>query len=275
MKISYLMYEPVPDFAELSRRMERLAGLGYHGVELVATWPLGYAAEDLAALARRLDLPVASLLSGWSYAHEGLCLSSPDAAVRGRAVARLGDYVGLAAELGALVVVGLMQGLRSDEPDEGAANGRIADCLRQVARRAEGAGVGVVLEPVNHLQVGFNHTAAEAAALVERVGSPALGYMLDTIHMNIEERSLLGALREHGGRARHFHLCESNGGPYGSGNLDFPAVLGALAECGYRGWVSTKIYRGATWEQAAVSCLEFLSRRGVPFRRHRPHAPPA
>lgn len=263
MKISYLMYEPVPQLVELARRMEVVASLGYQGIELVATHPLGYAIDDLVDLSRRLALPVVSLLSGWSYAHEGLCLSSPDPAVRERAVLRLRDYVGLAARLEAIVVVGLMQGLRSDEPDEEKANERIADALRQVARAAEAEDVSVVVEPVNHLQVGFNHTAAEAAALAARVGSPALGYMLDTIHMNIEERSLFETIREHGPRIRHFHLCETHGGPFGTGGLDFRRVLAALDEAGYDHFASVKVYRKADWETAARTSAEYLRRCGV------------
>ena len=61
----------------------------------------------------------------WSYANEGLCLSSPDEKIRDAAVARLGDYIRQAAHLGAVLVVGLMQGLRSDEPDENIAHRRI------------------------------------------------------------------------------------------------------------------------------------------------------
>jgi sugar phosphate isomerase/epimerase len=263
MKISFLMYEPIAQLAELDRRMGRLAALGYQGVELGATHPLGYAIEEVAGLAHKHRLPVVSLLSGWSYPNEGLCLSSPDARIRDRAVERLIEYVGQAARLKAIVVVGLMQGLRSDEPDEATANARITDSLRRVARAAEGQPTTVVLEPVNHLQVGFNHTAAEAAALVERVGSPALSYMLDTIHMNIEERSILETIRTHGPRVRHFHLCETNGAPFGTGNLDFPRVLAALAEAGYEHYVSVKIYRKATWEEAARAAAEFLTRCGV------------
>src|SRR5207237_10025024 len=103
-------------------------------------------------------------------------------------------------------------GRRTDEGETSAANQRIAECLRPVAEAAVQHGTVVVLEPVNHLQVGFNHTAAEAAAMVERVGSAGLSYMLDTIHLNIEERSILETIRAHGGRIRHFHLCETNGG---------------------------------------------------------------
>lgn len=266
MKISNLVYEPVQQLSELARRMEMVASLGYHGIELTATHPPGYSAADVAALSRKHALPVVSLLSGWSYGNEGLCLSSPDAAVRQRAVERLIDYLGYAAELGAVVVVGLMQGLRSDEPDETKAQERIADCLREAARAAEQRSVALVIEPVNHLQVGFNHTAGEVRTLIDHVGSPALRYMLDTIHMNIEERSVLDTIAKYGPRARHFHLCESNGAPYGTGNLDFPKVLAAIKDSGYEHYVSVKIYRKSPWEASARSAAEFLKRQGVQLR---------
>src|SRR4051812_13207672 len=229
------------DLGELDRRMERIAGLGYQGIELTASHPLPYPLDEVIALTRKHGLPVVSLLSGWSYANEGLCLSSPRADVRQRAVDRLIEYTGHAARLGAVLVVGLMQGLRTDEPDEAEANPRIAACLRPVAEAAAERGTTVVLEPVNHLQGGFNHTAAEAVAMVERVGSAGLGYMLDTIHLNIEERSVLETIRGHGRRIRHFHLCETNGGPFGTGNLDFRGVLRTLGEVGYPHFASVKI----------------------------------
>jgi sugar phosphate isomerase/epimerase len=108
--------------------------------------------------------------------------------------------------------------------------------------------------------VGFNHTAAEVTELIERIGSPAASAMLDTIHMNVEEHSMLDTIRRYGNRIGHFHLCESNGGPFGSGNLDFAQVLDALDAVSYDKYVSIKIYRGATWEVAARSGIEFLSR---------------
>lgn len=246
------------DLSELDRRMGRIAALGYRGIELTASHPMPYAIDDVQALSRKHALPVVSLLSGWSYSNEGLCLSSPRTEVRQRAVDRLIEYAGQAARLGAVLVVGLMQGLNSDEADETAANERIAACLRPVADSAAQRGTMVVLEPVNHLQVGFNHTAAEAVAMLDRVGSPGLGYMLDTIHLNIEERSVLDAIRVHGPRIRHFHLCETNGGPFGTGNLDFQRVLKTLNEAGYSHFASVKIYRKVDWEEAAESAMAFL-----------------
>jgi sugar phosphate isomerase/epimerase len=180
-------------------------------------------------------------------------------------VQRLAGYVDAAAQLNALLVVGLMQGLRSDEPDENLASARIKSCLGEVAARAEDRKVNLVIEPVNHLQVGFHHTAEEVAALVGSVGSPALGYMLDTIHMNIEEQSIVETVRRHGPRIRHFHLCESNGGPFGSGNLDFAAVLGELKASCYDRFASVKIYRQLAWHEAAQQAAEFVRREALPI----------
>src|SRR4051794_21776089 len=137
-----------------------LADLGYDGIEIHATHPLGFAVDDLAARAADLGLPVVSLLSGWSYANEGLALCSRDASVRDGAVVRLIEYVEIGAELRSLVVVGLLQGLAADEPDPAVAGERIARALTRVARVAEDRGVRLVIEPVNHLQVGFTRTAA-------------------------------------------------------------------------------------------------------------------
>jgi len=256
MKLSFLFYEPILHLAELERRMKRLAELGYQGVELSAMHPPPYTAEDLLRVSQRQQMPIVSFLSGWSYAHEKLCLASPDAGVRERAVERLGSYIDYAAPLRAIVVVGLMQGLRSDEPDGTLAADRIADCLRRAAERAASRGGELVLEPVNHLQVGFHHTADEAVQLISRVGSSGLGYMLDTIHMHIEERSVDETIRKHGPQISHFHLCESNGGPFGTGSIDFPRVLSALRTCGYDRYVSIKIYRQLGWEEAARTAAE-------------------
>lgn len=258
MKLTFLFYEPIASLAELSRRMKRLSELGYQGIELSAMHPPPYSSAELKQVVDEHGMPVVSFLSGWSYGHEKLCLCSPEAAIREKAVERLRSYVDYAAPLGAILVVGLMQGLRSDEPDGDFAAGRIVDCLRRAAERAVEKNVSLVLEPVNHLQVGFHHTADEAAQVVARVGSPGLGYMLDTIHLHIEEHSAIATILAHGDRIRHFHLCESNGGRFGTGSIDFKGVLSALRASGYTGCVSVKVYRHLGWERAAETAAEHV-----------------
>ena len=265
-RFSYILVDPPKDFgpfADLERALGRLAELGYRGVEFSLTHPLGFDLNALERALRASGLALPSLLTGWSYFNEGLCLCSPDASVRNRAVDRLLGHVEVAARFNALLVVGQMQGFRSDEPDEKVANDRIAECLGRVARVAEAKGASLVLEPVNHLQVGFNHTVAQALGLIKRVGSPALKPMVDTFHMNIEEKSVTDPIRAVGASLAHVHLCETNGGALGSGHLDFPAVFRALSDARYDKFVSVKIYRNASWEEGASGAMAFLKEMGL------------
>ena len=262
MKFSYLVFDPVSGGTTLADHMRHIAAIGYQGIELVATNPLGYELDDVCA-SEQFRLPVVSLMSGWSYANEGLCMCSPAADIAGAPWLGWNEYVGYASRLGSVLVVGLLQGLRRDEPDERVANDRIVACLKQLAPAAAGQGVTVVIEPVNHHQVGFNHTAAEVVAIIDRVGSPAISYMLDTIHMHQEEHPPLATIAEHGPRIRHFHLADSNGGPLGDGNIDFAAALSALRRSGYDGFVSVKVYRKQPWRESARTAAEYL--RGLGF----------
>ena len=265
-RYSYILVDPptavFDSFDDFGRGLERLRELGYEGVEMPLAQPPGYGLESMQTAAERAGLKVASLLTGWSYVHEGLALCSPDPAIRRGAVARLEDRVHLAASLGAIVVVGQMQGLSKDEPDAEAGNERIIEGLRQVCRTAENLGVTVVLEAVDHLSIGFNTTIAEVQEVGRHIDSPAFRPMYDSFHANIEERSTPEPIVRLGRDLGHVHLAETNGGPFGTGHLDFRAVLAALDETRYAGWVSVKVYRYvSSWAEGAAGAMDYL--RGI------------
>ena len=171
---------------------------------------------------------------------------------------RLKSYLDVASRFDAILVVGLLQGLRSDEADPVSANQRIAACLREVGLAALDAGVEFVIEPVNHLQVGFNNSLAEVKQLIAEIDVPVFKPMLDTIHMNIEETSLTEPVYRCGESLGHVHLCESNAGLFGAGRIDFKSVLDALNSVGYEGFASVKVYRNANLEEGIRSSIEFL-----------------
>ena len=171
---------------------------------------------------------------------------------------RLKSYLDVASRFDAILVVGLLQGLRSDEADPVVANQRIAACLRDVGLAALDVGVEIVIEPVNHLQVGFNNSLAEVQRLIAEIDVPVFKPMVDTIHMNIEETSLTEPVYRCGDSLGHVHLCESNAGLLGAGRIDFKSVLDALNSVGYEGFASVKVYRNANLEDAIRSSVEFL-----------------
>lgn len=261
-RFSYIMidrFESLGSPEELHRAIRFVRDCGYDGIELNLTAPLARAFDRVEEWIRECGLTAPSFMTGEAY-FDGLCLSSPDPDKRSRAVDRLISYLDVAKRFKSLLVVGMLQGTREDEPDPERALERITENLKIVAAEAESNGVTFVIEPVNHLQVGFNNSVPEVRALIRRVGSRALRPMVDTIHMNIEEGSMLQSIHDCGSDLGHVHLCESNGGRFGSGHIDFAGVLRTLQDIGYNGFASVKVYRHLGFEEGARSSLQFLKK---------------
>jgi sugar phosphate isomerase/epimerase len=265
VNVSFVITE-APDsfgsFESFSGVLRRIKELGYEGVEFNLTQPTGFELNDLRRFTESVRLRVVSFLTGANYFRHGLCLSSPRIEVREQAVEQLRRYTQMVAQFGAVLVIGQMQGFLSDEPDRAVGEARVEECLKQVVAEAERCGTTIAFEPVNHLQVGFNNSLADVMGLMARIGSAHFKPMLDTFHLNIEEKSLTEPIYRAGSNLAHFHLCESNGGLFGSGHLDFKAILGAIQAIGYPGWISVKTYR-QPWTASAEASIRFLTELGV------------
>ncbi len=130
--------------------------------------------------------------------------------------------------------------------------------LQQCSAAAEPAGVRLALEPINRYETTLINSVADGMALIERVGSPAFGLLLDTFHMNIEDVSIEDAIRQCGDRIFHFHVADSNRWPPGSGHLDFASILGVLQEIGYQGYVSGEFMPKPDGDTSARWAIEHL-----------------
>ena len=135
-KIGFMTNAPLdqPLWTDFERDLKTLAELGYDGVEISLGDPAALDADRLDKTMAERGLDVCAIATGASYFDEGLCLTSPDASVRARAVERLKAHVDLAARFQALIVIGQMQGFKSDEPDRETANAEPSSaCNRQVS----------------------------------------------------------------------------------------------------------------------------------------------
>ena len=115
----------------------------------------------------------------------------------------------------------------------------------------------------------------QAVEVIDRVDNPALGLLLDTFHMNIEEKSIGDAIRAAGSRLVHFHACENDRGTPGSGHVPWPEVAQAIRDISYTGPIVietfnpriTAIARAvSTWRDFAPS-PELLATEGYAFLR--------
>jgi len=107
--------------------------------------------------------------------------------------------------------------------------------LKTLSKEAENAGVQICIEPLNRFETDFINTCDQVLKLVQDVGSPALKVMLDTFHMNIEEKNQAQAIRKAGKYLGHLHACGCDRGTPGSDHIDWPGIAKALKAIRYDG----------------------------------------
>jgi D-psicose/D-tagatose/L-ribulose 3-epimerase len=111
----------------------------------------------------------------------------------------------------------------------------LVENLGELSRYAQDHGVLLGVEPLNRFETSFINLAEQAIEVVDRVDNPACKIMLDTFHMNIEEKSLGDAIRSVGSRLAQVHTCENDRGTPGSGHVTWGEVAQALRDINYNG----------------------------------------
>lgn len=205
-------------------------------------------------------------------------LIHPDLAIRASGMAYVRGAIEATATLGAMNLVGPLYATVGrtwqQTPEDRAKDLEIlVDNLGQLAEYAEEHGVILCVEPLNRFETSFINLASQAIEVVDRVNHPHCQVMLDTFHMNIEEKSLGEAIRAAGPRLKHFHACENDRGAPGSGNVTWDEVARALRGIDYDGPVVIEsftakvksIARAAAIWRALAPTQDDLARDGLNF----------
>jgi len=240
-------------------KLDKAGALGVDGLELMTADP---AQLDVPALRAGLEahgLRAAAVGSGAAALQSGLNLLHAEPDVSARAVLRLHELIAFAAAVGApLVTIGSFRGKLAWAGKDGRA--RLAEILRRAAEVAATADVRLALEPLNRYEADLVNTAEEGLAFVETVGHPALGLLLDTYHVNIEEASWETPFRAlmQAGKLWHVHLGDNNRMPPGGGMINFAALVRTLRALGYTGWLSAELLAWPDPDTAARRTVEHM-----------------
>ena len=148
--------------------------------------------------------------------------------------------------------------------------------LGELARYAGEWNVVMGIEPLNRFETSFINLASQAIEVVDRVNHPSCQIMLDTFHMNIEEKSLGDAIRATGSRLCHLHTCENDRGAPGSGNVTWNDVKQALRDIGYDGPVVIELFTNKVKSIARAAAIwrpfepsqDALAQNGVNFLKN-------
>lgn len=243
-------------FAETIPQAHRL---GYPGIELHIKDSDALDHAALAACLRENGVQLTSIGTGPSYSQDRVFLTHPDASVRAEALRRMQGHIRLGAELGAVVIVGLMKGQRRDCGPEAPYDACLDTGLEQCLAWAEAQGVILAFEVIDRFESDWLNTVEEGMALLDRFRSPSLTLHLDTFHMNIEEADLTQAILRAKGHIGHVHVADSDRWYPGHAHYDFQETFAALRQAGYQGAVALESFLYPDPETAARRSLERIA----------------
>lgn len=240
-------------FAEVC---QKVAGLGYRGLE-IAPFTLG---EDPAATGQEARKQIRRQLAdcGLSFvglhwllaAPEGLHATTRDESVRRRTWDYVHQLIDLCADLapagdeqkGVLVFGSPKQRSSRDGMSSKEASDMFVHELAHAAPHAESRSVTLLVEALPANQSDIVNTLADAVCIVKQIGSPAVQTMFDVHNTLDETQPHAELLRKYSSYIKHVHVNELDGREPGMGDYDFGALLSALNDLPYRGWVSVEAF---------------------------------
>ncbi|EEG07982.1 hydroxypyruvate isomerase [Pseudogulbenkiania ferrooxidans] len=247
-------------FTELPflERFQAAAEAGFQGVEYL--FPYAFAKEVLAEQLARHGLVqvLHNLPAGdWEAGERGIACH-PDRVDEFRdGVGRAIDY---ARALGCTQLNCLAGIAPAGVPQDTLHETFVAN-LRFAAAQLQRAGLRLLIEPINTWDIpGFylNRTA-QAAAILDAVGSDNLFIQYDIYHAQRMEGELAGTIAKYLPRIAHIQLADNPGRHEpGSGEINYPWLLRHIDQLGYDGWIGCE-YKPASSTRDGLGWIKALA----------------
>ena len=253
---------------------DRVAELGYDVIEVCIEDPQRITSEWLVQESQRTGINV------------GICgafgpdrdVSDPDPHGRENGIAYLRGCIDVAAAVGSPHVAGPMFSAtgRAEllEPAERQARWQNSvESLRAVADYAADRGVRLAIEPLNRFETDMVNTVEQGLNLCDDIGRENVGLLVDTFHMNIEEKDIADAVRKAGSRIFHVQVSENDRGTPGSGHVPWDTFFQSLQDINYSGQIVVEsflptvkeIARAVSLWRPVAPSMESLSEDGLAF----------
>ncbi|QDU64188.1 D-tagatose 3-epimerase [Planctomycetes bacterium Pan216] len=250
--MNLLLYTTNPDDS-IFPICEKLQAMGYDGLE----WPILGISKEMATKVGEFNRKIGLGATAVSVLSEDENPLSDDPAVREKGLAGIRERLELAKLMNVEYICGpLMQplGWFTGQPVTKAQWANMVSFLKEAGEIAAGVGVGLVLEPINRFEIFSVNTSADCARLCADVDHPSVKMMLDSFHMNIEEKDVRQAFRTAKPHLAHVHVSENDRGvPGSSRSIRWDDFFGGAKEVGYDGWMTIEAFSSAMPDLAAAA----------------------
>ncbi len=225
---------------EVTPTLKTVADLGYDGVEVSLLGMSDDKAEALgkAVLDHGLEVTCSDGLSTEKD------ITSNDPVVRAAGLEYLRWAVRTTAKIGSRGLAGVVYAPWGvyDPANKTTRAARSAEAFAALHDDLETHDVTLGIEAINRFETDLVNTAAEAVAMARASGSSRVGALLDTFHLNIEEKDITAAIINSADKLVHFHVSDNDRGVPGSGHVPWAEVKSALNETSYDGWIVAEMF---------------------------------
>lgn len=266
MKLCYQVATPDVEIADsvtayqgsIEKSFSDLAHLGYDGVELMTLNPSELDWNFIKKEAEKNNLSIVLVCTGEIFGQLGLSYTDPKEEKRREAIRRTKEIIDFASYVGANINIGRIRGQYCKELTREETYNYAVKAFQEIADYAFTKNVDIALETVTIMQTNFINTLEEGAAIVNVVNRPNFKLMMDIFHLNLEEKSIIEAIKKYSPYNIHVHLADNNRRYPGHCGLDFEKILKAFKECEYDGNFCTEIFQIPNQEEAAKGAIEYL-----------------
>lgn len=211
--------------------MKRLAGWGYDGIELAGECrEIG--TEELHKLLKMHELETTCICPAPDESGD---LSNFKEAVRKKTINSAKHRLNFAQQIGASFIIiipsqiGKIQTLKNFDDEWKWA----VESVQELAKHAEQVNVSIAIEVLNRYEARLINTVDQALKFIQQINSDKVKILLDTYHMNIEERDPVDAIRNAGKNLIHLHVADNNRQGIGRGQINFLPIMRTLKQIDY------------------------------------------
>lgn len=264
LKFSVTAAESVPRTApillrgDLYKSIDTAIEIGYAFMEIHIRTADQVDSIRMTDYCKERDFRISTIGTGMGYVLDKLSLTDVQRSVRNEAVQRLKTHIDLAEKLECGVIIGSMKGSIPDMNDYHRYEHYCLDCMKQLADYAGSKKVSLYFEVINRYEVNFLNSIENTLEFITKVNNPWVSILIDTFHMNIEEKNFAESIAQCGNMLGHVHVADSNRMYPGGGHIDFVQVLKALENINYEGYVALECLPAPDPYTAALNGLSFL-----------------
>ena len=137
---------------------------------------------------------------------------------------------------------------------------RSVTVLSELTNFSKDYGVHLLLEPLNRYSTPFCCNTADAIFVTSNLNNDYFSILLDTYHMNIEEKNISDSIKKSKYSLKHVHFSDNNRKMPGLGHINFNSILKTLKKIQYNHYIGLEPMVDRNYKVEILQGLKFLNK---------------